>query len=284
MPVLFVRSGVETFAVPLEQIDSILYLEDDLLEKAQSRSILYMKEEALNLFNLESFVQSNEMPVSDQRYGLQFTADDQQMIVLVDALAGTQEVLVKSLGSHLRNVMGISGATISNKGQVVLILDLLELVLGEVTASAMGSTSTPSVAIPPVRGEGSNQRCALVVDDSMSMRKILQGFLERSGWTIIMAKDGVEALEKLAGQQPDVAIVDIEMPRMNGYELLAELKADATYSSLPVVFLTSRSTEKHRERAMQLGVDDYVVKPYEESHLMTILERLTRTQVASLHG
>jgi chemosensory pili system protein ChpA (sensor histidine kinase/response regulator) len=116
----------------------------------------------------------------------------------------------------------------------------------------------------------------LVVDDSPSVRRVVTSFLERSGWQTTAAKDGIDALEKLASIHPDVALVDIEMPRMNGYELLTQIRGDPALQNIPVVFLTSRSAIKHRQRAEQLLVDGYLIKPYREDEMLEELMRVTR--------
>ena len=160
---------------------------------------------------------------------------------------------------------GVSGATISGDGRVILILDLLDLIGEEATvhrpASRKPEPQTPKLARSHV----------LVVDDSLSVRRVVSMFLERSGWKVTAAKDGIDALEKISEVRPDVALVDIEMPRMNGYELLSRIKSDPTLQDIPVVFLTSRAAAKHRERADQLQVDGYLVKPYREEELLDTL-------------
>jgi chemosensory pili system protein ChpA (sensor histidine kinase/response regulator) len=168
-------------------------------------------------------------------------------------------------------VRGVAGATISGDGRVILILDLPELI-----AEDKGVDTSP-VQEPSQKAPTSRDKLhVLVVDDSPSVRRVVSSFLERSGWQATLAKDGIDALEKLAVVRPDVALVDIEMPRMNGYELLTEIKTDPALKGIPVVFLTSRSASKHRKRAEQLDVDGYLVKPYREEHLLEELVRVTR--------
>ena len=116
----------------------------------------------------------------------------------------------------------------------------------------------------------------LVVDDSLTVRRVTQRLLLREGYRVTLAKDGMEALERLAEERPAVMLSDIEMPRMNGYELLSELKGDAATREMPVVFLTSRAASKHRQRAEQLGVNGYLIKPYHEDQLLEELVRVTR--------
>jgi chemosensory pili system protein ChpA (sensor histidine kinase/response regulator) len=177
---------------------------------------------------------------------------------------------VKQLGSHLRRVHGVAGATISGDGRVILILDLHELIGEDWRESA------PAMGPPANVSRQENARHVLVVDDSPSVRRVVSSFLERNGWKATPAKDGIDALEKLAQVHPDVALVDIEMPRMNGYDLLSHIKGDPALNDIPVVFLTSRSAPKHRQRATQLHVDGYLVKPYKEEQLISELRRVTQ--------
>jgi len=261
---LFVRSADQVFAVPLEQIIAVLRLGPAELEEIQSQSVLHYEGRALRIYNLATFVCGVET-VSDQRYGLIIESGDIDTAVLLDGLVGTQETVVKSLGSHLRRVHGVSGATISGDGRVILILDLLDLI-GEEAATYRPASGKPKAQSPnPTRPH------VLVVDDSLSVRRVVSMFLERSGWKVTAAKDGIDALEKISETRPDIALVDIEMPRMNGYELLSRIKTDPILQDIPVVFLTSRAAAKHRERADQLQVDGYLVKPYREEELLDTL-------------
>lgn len=269
---LFVQSCGQVFAVPLEQITVLLRLQADDLEGIRTQDVLRHGGRPLSVFNLATFIQGTEVVVQDQRYGLVIEVDDQRTAVLVEGLAGTQEAVVKSLGTHLRRVHGISGATLAGDGSVVLILDLPQLVGTEPAAYHGDKPRFVTQASSDARPH------ALVVDDSLSVRRVVCSFLERAGWQATPAKDGIEALEKLASAQPDVALVDIEMPRMNGFELLSRIKADPALQDVPVVFLTSRSAVKHRERAAQLQVGGYLVKPYREEELLEMLTRVMQKQ------
>ena len=261
---LFVRSADQVFAVPLEQILAVLRLGSAELEEIRSQHVLHYEGRTLRIYNLATFV-GGEDTVSDQRYGLIIESGDIDTAILLDGLVGTQETVVKSLGSHLRRVHGVSGATISGDGRVILILDLLDLI-GEEAATYRPASRKPKAQLPnPTRPH------VLVVDDSLSVRRVVSMFLERSGWKVTAAKDGIDALEKISETRPDIALVDIEMPRMNGYELLSRIKTDPTLQDMPVVFLTSRAAAKHRERADQLQVDGYLVKPYREEELLDTL-------------
>lgn len=266
---LFVQSCGQTFAIPLEQIVTILRLDEGALEEIRTHDALRHGDDRLPVYNLAAFVREPGMAnLEAQHYGLLVSSDAQNVIVLVESLAGTGEAVVKSLGTHLRRVFGIQGATISGDGRVLLILNLPEIVgAGPVVADDLDRPDE-IVQTPSATG-----RRVLVVDDSPSVRRVVCSFLERAGWQATAARDGVEALEKIASARPDVALVDIEMPRMNGFELLSVIRSDPDLQNIPVVFLTSRSAAKHRDRAEQLQVDGYLVKPYREEELLEVLSR-----------
>lgn len=272
---LFVGSGQQVFAVPLEQIASVMRLPASARDEFQEEGILRSEGRVLSVYELAAFTQEQVADVEAQRYGLVVESGGQPTVVLVDTLVGTREAVIKSLGTHLRRVHGIAGATITGDGHVVLILDLPELIGSEDASPWVADASPPNAWQKPQSGK----LHVLVVDDSLSVRRVVCSFLERSGWQATSAKDGIEALDGMATMRPDVALVDIEMPRMNGYELLSRMRADANLQDIPVVFLTSRSATKHRERAGQLGVDGYLVKPYREDELLEELIRVTRVEV-----
>jgi chemosensory pili system protein ChpA (sensor histidine kinase/response regulator) len=156
-------------------------------------------------------------------------------------------------------------------GSVVLIVNPAEI--AQKQSSEAPSSSAPKV----VRANPSRALDVLIVDDSISVRRVLTNLVESSGWTATSAKDGLDALDVLQrGKRPDVILLDIEMPRMDGYELTAALRAQETYKTLPIVMLTSRAGEKHRRRAFELGATDYLVKPYQEDTLLTVMKRVVR--------
>jgi chemosensory pili system protein ChpA (sensor histidine kinase/response regulator) len=201
-------------------------------------------------------------------------AGARKLALAVDQLLGGREIVVKSLGPHLRRVDGISGATLMGDGSVVLILNPVDLG-GERLAHAVPADSR-SLPIP------SNQPLTvLVVDDSISVRRVVSNLIRGAGWTPLAAKDGLEALEIIQQSTvlPDAILVDIEMPRMDGYELMATLRAHPAYRRIPLIVLTSRAGDKHRQKAFSVGATDYVVKPYQEARLVsTIRERAQQSR------
>jgi CheY-like chemotaxis protein len=214
---------------------------------------------------------------------------------VVDDIKGRMDVVIKNLGPHLRSVHGIAGGTVLGNGRVVLILELLELlstrsgVRGALAAPPPLETSAsvrPAVqverrtTIAPVAPTQKTVESAprgkhiLIVDDSPSVRRVVSTMLKQHNWEVQTARDGVEALEMITRETPAAVLLDIEMPRMDGFELMATVRAQEQYRTLPLIILTSRAGAKHQQHAMQLGASAYVVKPYQDEELVNILNAL----------
>jgi len=203
----------------------------------------------------------------------------------VEKLSGsTQEIVVKATGPHLQRVAGITGATVLGSGEIVLIINPVQLAehARRVAAREASRTSTPP---PPPR-----QALVMVVDDSLTVRKVTGRLLERQGYAVAAARDGVEALEQLRAllrdrrDLPAVLLVDIEMPRMDGFELTRQVRADARLAALPVLMISSRTADKHRQVAEGLGVSVFLGKPYQEDDLLGRVKQFTQAKIASGMG
>ena len=197
-------------------------------------------------------------------------------------MTGSREVVVKSVGPQVSSVPGIFGATIMGDGSVVMILDLAPLVRRAAAKRVHmdASAITESLQLREPAEDDASERPALVmvVDDSITMRKVTQRVLERADLEVITAKDGVDAVEKLQERTPDLMLLDIEMPRMDGYELASYMKNDARLRHVPIMMITSRSGEKHRQRAMEIGVERYLGKPYQESDLLRQVQEMLEVE------
>jgi len=195
-------------------------------------------------------------------------AGDHSTAVVTDELVGSREMVVKSVGPQIAGIRGIAGATILGDGRIVIILDLGALVRSEWRGRK-----------PLVEGPQEDRRTfVLVVDDSITVRRVTQRLLERHSMKVMTAKDGVDALSILQDHLPDVILLDIEMPRMDGYELASQVRGDARLADIPIVMITSRVGEKHRARAIELGVNDYLGKPYQENQLLDAIEPLVEAR------
>jgi chemosensory pili system protein ChpA (sensor histidine kinase/response regulator) len=192
--------------------------------------------------------------------------------LVVDHLLGGREIVVKNLGTHLRRVHGITGATLLGDGSVVLILNPAELLSQPAAGAKPVRPAIPTTPAPRVL------LTVMVVDDSPSVRRIVSNLLRNAGWHTLLAKDGLDALEQLqqTAKLPDLLLLDVEMPRMDGYDLLTALKAQDTLRDLPVVMITSRAGDKHRRKAFELGASAYLVKPFQDEALLDLIRQLTR--------
>lgn len=198
------------------------------------------------------------------------------MAVQVDSLAGSREIVVKSLGPQFAGVHGISGATILGDGRVVVILDLLATIRAlHAHQASLQARMRPQLA-PVAEVEQARPTLVMVVDDSVTVRKVTSRLLERNGMNVLTAKDGVDAITQLQEHKPDIMLLDIEMPRMDGFEVATLVRHDAHLKDLPIIMITSRTGEKHRERAMAIGVNEYLGKPYQESQLLETIQQLIK--------
>jgi chemosensory pili system protein ChpA (sensor histidine kinase/response regulator) len=196
---------------------------------------------------------------------------DQQLAVMVDQILEAREVVVKNVGVMLGRVRGVIGATILGDGAVVLIVNPNDLILQQQALQTATARRRPAI-----EAQAHKPLDILVVDDSPSVRRVLATLIKGAGWNPRVAKDGLDALELLqaANARPDVVLLDIEMPRMDGYELAANLRSQAVYRNVPIVMLTSRARDKHRKRAFEVGANDYVVKPYQDEHLLGVIRKV----------
>lgn len=273
--VLMVRANGESFAMPLSAVAQILRIERSGVERLGREPVLPLDGKFYPFLHLGRRLglggaadeSSPQVPVLILAFG------DRRAAIAIDQVGQAREVVVKPLGPLLRRVPGISSATLSGDGEVVLIVNPAELVGQEARRS--GAFDSPQ---PPAAPEASRALEILVVDDSLSVRRVLGNLLQGAGWKAMPARDGLEALELLetADRIPDAILLDIEMPRMDGYELTATLRGMPKFAALPIVILTSRAGEKHRQRAFDLGASEYLVKPYEDSTLLAVVRRLVR--------
>jgi len=274
---LLVRSGTQTFAIPLPVVEQVAFFRKELVSMVGESELLDLGDTTYPVLYLNRALglATGGEPAPGARALIVGNAE-RRVALVVDELVGQQEIVVKRLGRHLQAVAGVAGATILGSGQVVLILNVLDLIGARRVVREAPALPQP---IRPQEGPhgGPGGRMALVVDDSLSVRRVLTPTLERDGWQVLGAKDGVEALEILSWARPQVAILDIEMPRMDGYELLAMIRGGTEHRDLPIAMLTSRAGEKHSRKALDLGASAYLIKPFEESELLRTLRELGAT-------
>lgn len=261
---LVVRVADRQYAVPLIQIERVVQVDTQAVMTFYESPANFLKidgkgyrlrylGEILNSMNFEMMSAQSSVPVIiiKNRVG-------QLLALQVDEIVGSRtEVVVKPLGRQLSRLSGISAATIMGDGSVMLILDLLALM--RVPQSHMTQSVKP---------KATHRDLIMVVDDSVTVRKVTSRFLERHGFDVLVAKDGVDAIEKLQDAVPDVMLLDIEMPRMDGFEVATQVRNSPRLKDLPIIMITSRTGEKHRQRAFEIGVTDYMGKPYQEADLL----------------
>jgi chemosensory pili system protein ChpA (sensor histidine kinase/response regulator) len=265
---LVVNTSEEIYAFPLAHIHAVVQLRQEELERLYRVDApkLIHAGGTYQLLPLAALVErppgslaaAPKFPLLLMRFG------EIRVALQVDSLIGRREMVVKSLGPILISVKGLLGATILGDGRVALILNAATLVRKAITQAQQMSRDA---ATPAVVAAG-KPITVMVVDDSITIRKVTARLLERHQMQVITAKDGVDALEQLQDQIPDIAILDIEMPRMDGYELARHMRRTAELRHIPIIMITSRIGEKHRQYAKEIGVDRYLGKPYQESELL----------------
>ena len=268
---LIVRIGETNFAIPMTSVHGVARVAPNELAHRmadESPSFEYVGEDygihdlpQLLGVHVLSTPDEGDIPLLLARSG------DLRAAIRVDAVLGSREIVVKPVGPQVSSVPGILGATIMGDGSVLMILDLAPLVRHGVARRAFEAESLVPHA-PRAQDEVRVKPLVMVVDDSITMRKVTGRVLERHEFEVMTAKDGVDALEKLNERVPDLMLLDIEMPRMDGYELATQMKADERLAGVPIIMITSRTGDKHRQRAFDIGVDRYIGKPYQENDLI----------------
>jgi chemosensory pili system protein ChpA (sensor histidine kinase/response regulator) len=271
---LVVKVHGQPFAIPLAALQQILRLGAEDSAKVLRDRVVSMNNKLLPVVRLSEALEISEGPDVPTRLPVLIVrVGESEVALVVDDIVEGREVVIKSLGRHLQRVRGIMGATIFGDGSVVPILNVVDL-LGKHEAEAV-TTHVP-VAAAPARKQR-DTLTVLIVDDSPSVRRVMTNLIKGASWTPLTAKDGLDALEMLrnATALPDVVLTDIEMPRMDGYELLAALKANEVLARLPVAMITSRAGEKHRRKALDNGAADYLTKPYSDEQLLSMVRRMS---------
>jgi chemotaxis protein histidine kinase CheA/ActR/RegA family two-component response regulator len=313
---VLVRAGPQMVAIPMAVVEEIGRL-DYYQRPPGDMQALQAQGARYALTHLAAYLDGKPAPMDDRTPVLLVNASGRHIALMVDTIVSQQELVRKPLGPHLRDVTGVAGAAALGNGQVVVILELNELLAREphsqIRAPEPGTrlpgraeaprasfgplpgAPPPPQSTGPIRaidfgrsGTGPMPRVGaqyqpsgpylLVVDDSPSVRRVVSNMLKANGWEVLTARDGVEALEQIARERPAAVLLDIEMPRMDGYELIASIRAQEQYRDLPLIALTSRAASKHRQRAMQLGANEYIIKPYQDQELLAVINRLVQTR------
>ncbi len=279
--VVMLRMGEYTIGVPSSLVETVLRTPTASLEQAYRAGAFEFGGDAIPFYWAGALLQvsaHSHEPPTKTRSVLVFRSAGQRLALHVDEVLGNREVVVKNLGPQLAQLPGLAGISVLASGAVALIYNPVALatVYGEQARALSGGTSKPvqsAQAAPvdtPVAVENEIP-LVLVVDDSITVRRVTQRLLKREGYRVTLASDGLDALERLQEEKPTVVLSDIEMPRMDGFDLARNIRADARWCDLPIIMITSRIAGKHREHAKELGVDHYLGKPYSEDELLGLV-------------
>ncbi len=291
--VVMLRCGDATVAVPSTLIEIVRRASAEEIQQAYASGSYTLADRAMPFFWLGALLQLSAAPAEHAgrtRPVVVVRSAQQRVALHVDEVLGNQEVVVKNLGPQLSRLPGLAGMTLLASGAVALIYNPVALatLYGDAaraaTQAALHGAPSGMPMVPSIAAQEPQVAAAplvLVVDDSLTVRRVTQRLLVREGYRVTTAKDGMEALERLADERPQVVLSDIEMPRMDGFDLVRNIRGDARLRDLPVIMITSRIAQKHRDYAAELGVDHYLGKPYSEDDLLALIGRYTAAAVPS---
>ncbi|MES2889306.1 MAG: Hpt domain-containing protein [Pseudomonadota bacterium] len=283
--IVMMRVGETTVAVPSTMVELIRRVPVNEVDQAYAAGAYTFADRTLPFFWLGALLQLSPRSAETlgrNRYVAIIKSAQQRIAVHMDDVLGNQEAVVKNLGPQLARLPGLAGMTLLASGVVALIYNPVALatlygdVARDATQAALfkpGSDEPAKPVAPEVTARVAP--LVLVVDDSLTVRRVTQRLLVREGYRVVLAKDGLDALEKLAEEKPQIVLSDIEMPRMDGFDLVRNIRGDARLRDLPVIMITSRIAQKHRDYAAELGVDHYLGKPYSEEDLLALIGRYT---------
>ncbi len=281
---VMVQAAKHDYALPTPLVQQVLELKPAELELAMQAGEVSWRGATYPFSYLPHLLGDAEAVHEVMRYNpvVLLQSGVSQAAVLVDHIEGTREIVVKNIGPQMARITGVVGATVRGDGRVILIMNPVPLALrwaSQPRAAVEQKAPTETVEVSTAL----QVPMVLVVDDSLTVRKITTRLLTREGFRVDSAKDGVDALEKMNDLIPDVVLLDVEMPRMDGFELARVMRSDARLKSVPIIMITSRTADKHRNHAMEIGVNVYLGKPYQEQQLLdNIAEQLEKSAVA--HG
>jgi chemosensory pili system protein ChpA (sensor histidine kinase/response regulator) len=292
-PALFVRCGTANFALPLAVVEEIRRIRADEIEDVGGKLLTKVRDVVTEVVRLDTYLGLPALePINGYFRMVVANADNRQVGLIVEEVVGKDEIVIKSLGEYLRRVKLFPGTTIASDGSLILLIDLNRMVASEPNerralqatpsaarvfapgSAAIAKGTIPTEAIDRVQHE----RVIIVADDSISVRKFVGRMLEKNGYRVMLASDGLEAAELIAQHGCHLVITDLEMPRMTGYELMAQMRQSPTTRRIPVMVVTSRAGAKHRDRAMKEGAVAFLTKPVQEDQLTAAVEQLMGTE------
>jgi len=281
---LIVKLKEQELAIPMNLVEETTRYSFKEIQRAAGEEMVNLRGTLIRLIKLNNILGAGKFPKKEETYRhptLILGTAEKRLALMVEDIIGREEIVMKPLGEYLKGVKMFSGATISGEGNVRLILNISSL-FGEETVTMKASfVAATKVAAPEV---AMRKPKVLVVDDSISIRKYVQRFLDRTGYEVEVAPDGMEALNILGKIKFDAVITDLEMPIMHGYDLISEMKRNPDLMNIPLIVLTSRAGEKHRQKAVNMGAQDYLVKPFEEEEMLRALKRILSGTALTSHA
>ena len=288
---VLVRAGGRIHALPSALVEQVQQVKSDVLGNMYAAREVRWQTRFYPFFYLPHLLGDELHSPEPQRHNpvLLLKSANQHIAIHVDEMVGNQEIVIKNVGAQLARLPGLAGATVLGTGEIVLILNPVQLLARQLRtpsqvaaneADAGGADGRGGLAVvQPMLPE--HTPYVLVVDDSLTVRKITSHLLIREGYQVGTARDGVDALQLLTEQVPDVILLDIEMPRMDGFEFAKMVKNDARLKAIPIIMITSRTAAKHRARAAEIGVEVYLGKPFQEEELLKHIRQIVSAQVAA---
>jgi chemosensory pili system protein ChpA (sensor histidine kinase/response regulator) len=291
--VVLATVGGRRYAIPAGMVEHVRRVRPEDAAEAIAAGVIDMPDAGETTLRTLAQLLGEDMTLREGRQVpvVLLRSGDDRMAVAVDEVSSNQEVVVKNVGPQVARLAGILGATILGNGEIVLIINPVQLIVRapEPPRLRLATGAEPERDSSRAPASGQAQRgvtlaaspLVMVVDDSLTVRRVTQRLLERSGYDVLLAKDGVDALRQLRDVRPDVMLVDIEMPRMDGFDLTRHVRGTELTRSIPIVMITSRTADKHRKMAMEMGVNAYLGKPYQDDELLALLAGYVKDRVVA---
>jgi chemosensory pili system protein ChpA (sensor histidine kinase/response regulator) len=297
---LFVRCGKHTFALPLAFVEEIRRLKQDDIEEVGGKLLTKVRDVVTEVVRLDAQLGLEQVePVNGYYRMVICNVAGRQVGLIVEEVIRKDEIVIKSLGEYMRNLKMFPGATIAPDGSLILLIDVNRLIVGEsieqrplmMTSNAAarlfapGATAVATGAIPAAAIDAvPDEKVVLLADDSISVRRFVGRMLEKAGYRVKLASDGLEALEIVSVSKCDLVVTDLEMPRTNGYELMSHMRQNPETRNIPVMVVTSRAGAKHKDRAIKEGATAFLTKPVQEDQFIAAVANLIGPGTAALRA
>jgi len=265
--VVLLTAGRKTYAIPSVLVEQVMQLKEHEQEQVFRDGAVNWQGKKITLHYMSVLLgDSNSTPLQQSYAPVIFVKNGNELAaIMVDRIVGNREVVTKNIGPQLTYMIGVVGATVLGTGEIVLILNPIRLTQRKEYKRLLQQPA--AIAIPALL----RKKIIMVVDDSQTVRRVMQRLLTRESYEVVLATDGMDALRQLRETTPDLILLDIEMPRMDGFDFTRHIRDIDSNVRIPIIMITSRTAAKHRERAMELGVNAYLGKPYQEDMLLGLI-------------